>query len=96
MLRRPDRMERRLRADVLREVRTTNMKKVAIRKAQVWEDIRTGRRGTIFDLNGNHGWSIVWHGRSHSASRHRKENVLWKFCRFVDEQPSNVNLSKAT
>jgi hypothetical protein len=63
------------------------MKKVPIRKGQIWQDKRTGRRVAIFGLNGQHGWNNVWEGQGHSSSRHLKENVPWKFYRLVEDEP---------
>lgn len=65
------------------------MKKIPIKRGQLWEDIRTGRRGYIAVYNGKRGWVIVWERGGGTASRHLKEQVIWKFYRLVE--PDNHN-----
>jgi hypothetical protein len=60
------------------------MKEVAIRKGQVWEDNRTGRRGVIAGKKGGGGWTIVWGRGGPTASRHLSEQVLWKLHHLVE------------
>jgi hypothetical protein len=66
------------------------MKKTPIRKGQIYEDTRTGRRGEIYAYNGQRGWTIVWARGGGTASRHLREQVIWKFYRLVEPEERNV------
>jgi hypothetical protein len=46
------------------------MKKTPIKKGQLYEDIRIGRRGYMSDYNDKRGWSIMWARGGGTASRH--------------------------
>jgi hypothetical protein len=59
------------------------MKKISIKRGQIWEDVRTGRRGVIAEYNGQKGWTIIWARGGNTASRHLHERTIWKFYRLV-------------
>lgn len=66
------------------------MKKTPIRKGQIWEDVRTERRGYIAAFNGKHGWVIVWERGGGMVSRHLKDGMLWKFYRLSRMTKTNA------
>lgn len=65
-------------------LQVATVKKIRIARGQLWEDIRTGRRGYIAGYQAGRGWVIVWLRGGQAASRHLTERALWKFHRPVE------------
>lgn len=66
------------------------MQRQKIKKGQIWEDRRTGRRGVIVGYHGNSGWIINFLRGGMSASRHLWDDTLWKYYWLVESKDEST------